>query len=843
GGTRGIKVSVKGDGDTDWEVIHDKEIGTKSGEDLELEVNRTNCQIKFENYSGGLDNNAYVTDLAIYGSYTFTGPLLETVTVNGVDYDADDIFEEDNDGNMAGTVNISKTIENEDITVSATALNGTITNANNITVDVSDEGVRTATIEVTLDEETRKYILTIGDKPDYTLTYLDQNGDTLTETQLVEEDATIGEFKYSGDELTVADGYKFRGWFVSAIGGRKYTTDEVITEDITLYAIVTEIETESTTARYAYDLTDEYFYAEDHEAFNPSDDENVKWHDASHGWAISNGKSIDLLVGGNAYILLGLCNQTNSGTTITLTDTSNQTVYSGTAVGSSDGQILKIDYEGKADTLTLTASGGTVYLHSLVIGNIATASIETNDAGWYVVNVVEDEAQNGDELLKTLDIANLNASSESRTYIFLPNGTYDLGNTTLTKIYGENISLIGQSMDSTIIVNAAQKESIDQSATLLVTGDNCYIQDLTLENDYPYYTYDNGRAVCLWDQANHTICKNVRMLSYQDTYYSYNSTAEKYFETSDIHGTVDFICGNGVVFFKNCTITVEKRKADGTGECTITAPNTAANQDYGYVFYGCTIENKAAKYNLGRAWDKEPRSVFLYTTLKDTENLNSNRWNATGISTVPKLFAEYNSYNSEGTIINATTGSATNNVTFTGGGTTTTLNTILPESDAESYELNKVIDSSKWAPDKCATQLVMSTVSSNTSTETLADSGDEEEAQTTTLSWNAVDDALAYAIFKDGEFVEIINKSDNPSYEAPNDGKTYTVRVANQYGGFGDSSEGVTTLISNITDNGSIVKTVYYNLSGARVSSATKGVVIKVDTMENGKQVATKIVK
>ena len=64
---RGIKVSVKGDGDTDWVVLHDKSIGTAAGEDLNLTVNRTNCQIKFENYSEGLNNNAYVTYLAIYG--------------------------------------------------------------------------------------------------------------------------------------------------------------------------------------------------------------------------------------------------------------------------------------------------------------------------------------------------------------------------------------------------------------------------------------------------------------------------------------------------------------------------------------------------------------------------------------------------------------------------------------------------------------------------------------------------------------------------------------------------------------------------------------------------------
>lgn len=68
GGERGIKVSVKGDGDANWVVLHDKSIVKKAGEDLTLTVNRTNCQIKFENYSKGLNYNAYVTDLTILGN-------------------------------------------------------------------------------------------------------------------------------------------------------------------------------------------------------------------------------------------------------------------------------------------------------------------------------------------------------------------------------------------------------------------------------------------------------------------------------------------------------------------------------------------------------------------------------------------------------------------------------------------------------------------------------------------------------------------------------------------------------------------------------------------------------
>ena len=66
GPSRGIKVSVKGDGDADWVVIHNISISKTSGENLTLNVNRTNCQIKFENFT--LNQNAYVTNLSIYGN-------------------------------------------------------------------------------------------------------------------------------------------------------------------------------------------------------------------------------------------------------------------------------------------------------------------------------------------------------------------------------------------------------------------------------------------------------------------------------------------------------------------------------------------------------------------------------------------------------------------------------------------------------------------------------------------------------------------------------------------------------------------------------------------------------
>lgn len=73
GSNRGLKVSVKGDGDADWVVLH-KDPTTQGAHEIpELAVNRTNCQIKFENYyvddkTNGRNQNAYIVDLKIYGN-------------------------------------------------------------------------------------------------------------------------------------------------------------------------------------------------------------------------------------------------------------------------------------------------------------------------------------------------------------------------------------------------------------------------------------------------------------------------------------------------------------------------------------------------------------------------------------------------------------------------------------------------------------------------------------------------------------------------------------------------------------------------------------------------------
>ena len=67
------------------------------------------------------------------------------------------------------------------------------------------------------------------------------------------------------------------------------------------------------------------------------------------------------------------------------------------------------------------------------------------------------------------------------------------------------------------------------------------------------------------------------MLSYQDTYYSNepNGKGQFYFEDSEIHGTVDYVCGGGDVYFNRVLFVNESRKeGEKSGEDVIAAPNS-----------------------------------------------------------------------------------------------------------------------------------------------------------------------------------------------------------------------------------------------------------------------------
>ena len=323
----------------------------------------------------------------------------------------------------------------------------------------------------------------------------------------------------------------------------------------------------------------------------------------------------------------------------------------------------------------------------------------------YAQRTIVVEKGNVQSLLAAINEANRqNADSAAeRLFILIPDGYYDLGETTLTRISGHNVALVGESMLGTIIRNKpdVKTESISKTAVFQNRGMNNYYQDLTLKNDLDYYSAEpDGRAVTLQDKGTRTICNRVRMLSYQDTYYSDNEKCQSYMRDTEIHGTIDFICGAGDVWFDRCKIVTERRTPDGSGMNIITATRTSETP-WGYVFYQCTIENDVSMFNYGRSWHTNPHCVWLYTTLLTPEKLVATRFDAEGMKISSNYFKEYATMDGNGRDITP----KTNVVTFTLRDHTQpfTAETIMTKEEAKVYTLQHVFGD--WHPDKVLKKL------------------------------------------------------------------------------------------------------------------------------------------
>ena len=788
GGNRGYKLEAKGDGDADWVTISDTFANPAGWCEVTKQVNKTNCQLRFTNLTD--NQNAYMFELEIFGNVDLSGaPLLGSFKANGTEYTAEEIFEMNSKGDYEGNIEVSKSATMISESNPLTDINADNGNIGTITYATTGEGSSqktTITIPVTTETGSVNYILNVVFKPDFTLTYYDVEGKEIG-TQIVEKDAKISQFDIDiADVKATKEGYKARGWFKNNYVGEKYTTEDVIIDNTKLYAIETEIEGPSDNRKYEFDLSNRTFYAEDHEGFNVIG--SGKYHN-NHGWIFGDGDKIELLVGKKASIILTLCQYSTDD---------KITASNGAEVNSkvdSDGGTASFEYEGEEGVLTLTTGKGSTYIHKITIMNTTTTNYEKN-GDWIFV-----KQGDASSLLDAIAAAN-GTSGTNRIYIYVPNGTYDLGQTTLTTIGRNNISIIGESQEGVIIKNKPITEGIGVTAVFLNTASGTYMQDLTLKNDYDYAGND-GRAVCLQDKGTNTICKNVTMLSYQDTYYSNNSSGNFYFETSEIHGTVDFICGGGQAYFNKSLIYVEGRGGEGKGSCTITAPYTEGTT-YGYVFNECTIENHASEFNFGRAWGGQPKCAWLNTTMKmGTGKIAANRWTTAGMNVAAKEFYEYNSMDESGKVISP----ASNKLTFThSNGNNANFETILPADKAADFTIAKVMGG--WAPDQLAAQFEAPVC-------ILKDG---------TIAWTPVDGATAYALFANGKLLTI---TEGTSYVVVGGDAAvivnYTIRSINKMGGMGQPAIISTpTAINTVKTDDS--NTVIYNLQGQRISKTQKGV-------------------
>lgn len=588
-------------------------------------------------------------------------------------------------------------------------------------------------------------------------------------------------YKYGADDVTVPEGEAFRGWFASKkSNAEKVAEGTSIQTDTELFARATKIEEPTSTSRYVYDLTKPYFYVEDHEAIEI----DGKYYN-NHGWLIGSNGTIKVKVAGKCFVTVGNCLY-SSESIATVTDETGENVGEFQVKGNSDGEEYDIKYEGEPGWLTITFPNG-AYVHNVTVSNVVEFVEYNESTGYY-------EIPAGD--VTSFLLALKSASSHDGAKIYLPNGTYDLGTTTLTPVTGKNISIIGESTTGTIILNypPLEAEGISVTATLLNRSENLYLQDLTLRNAMPFDgKAAAGRAVTLQDKGNRTICKNVNLESYQDTYYSNNGSGFFYFEDGEIHGVVDYVCGGGDVYFNRVKFVNEAVK-----NSTIAAPNGA--KKFGYVMNNCTIETLCSQFNFGRSWGTYSGLAWLNTTINQPDKLIKDRFTTKGMNCSADKFVEYNSMDKEGNRISPTS----NELTFTHASGDKKYETILTDEQAAEYAIDKVFPT--WDPEAIAAQ--------------------EEYSANEEIAGNIyLVDGKIYA----GEIPV---------------GNNLKVRKANARGGFGPEVEISYSGVNEIgTENGNAAKTQLYNLQGVAVDNNYNGVVVTVETLDNGKKSAVKTTK
>lgn len=425
---------------------------------------------------------------------------------------------------------------------------------------------------------------------------------------------------------------------------------------------------------------------------------------------------------------------------------------------------------------------------------------------------------------------NNNKINGHRYYIFVPDGEYKLtGNGTIsftgegpvdetgtkrpdmngknngqTHIRKPNISIIGQSKDNTIIRNHPIVEGISYTATLCVEKNNTdfYAEDLTLENEFDYWgtmagqssSSGAGRANVFFDRGNRSILKNVALKSYQDTYYSNNASPDYrgYFENCDFYGVVDFICGNGNIWFEKCNLILRDRKSNN-----IVAPSTEIDQEWGYVFNECSIKPESDNmirftdkdWTLARAWNNSPACTYLNTKMYTQPQ--SYGWGRSMESNLMLRFHEYKSIDGADNMLSLVTRSLAACVPAAGSD-----DVILSDEQASGYTLRNVVGGTDgFEPKELCMQI-------DAASGAKADYDDNREVwnddivlDDDILQWNKHTTALCYVVFKLNEATNKWEYIDNTTDAIINlaDYGTgyYSVRAANQRGGLGAATKAI----------------------------------------------------
>ena len=540
---------------------------------------------------------------------------------------------------------------------------------------------------------------------------------------------------------------------------------------------------------------------------------------------------------------------------VKLTDNAAATLGTAKIEGTVSGKTITFAYKGLnyATAYTFTLAAGSVAdltdnaTDQAIVLNFTTKTKPAVTKALYDFIVPTD----GD-FKAALDAAAKRTDTSKRFRIFIKHGDYKIPADEKSNVTGSdgksyanpttymntpNVSIIGEGMDNTSLTNTVPNSG--QSANVLEgigKGDvlclqkgatNTYFQDLKM---YSSMGDAKGRDIVLNDQSNKTICKNVNLWAYQDTYVSNNQNGKFYFEDGILRGRTDYLCGKGDVYYNNVELWICEKGG------YLAVPSQP--KKYGYIFKDCTIKDATAakdlngNYTLGRPWGKGT-PIALYIDTKMEAIPSAAGWNEMS-GGYPKRFAEYNSYTSTGSVVDLKDRKkvydaydSKNGDNYVNRRNETAESPILAAEEAAFYTIETVMgQDDDWDPTAATEQ---------------ASAPTNVKLNSTTLAWDNNDYALLWAVCKNGKVVDF---TITPSYIIDDASATWSVRAANEMGGLSEATVvGQGTGIRNITSaTAAVIKTAIYAADGTQLSNLQKGINIIVKTLADGSKKTSKVI-
>lgn len=425
--------------------------------------------------------------------------------------------------------------------------------------------------------------------------------------------------------------------------------------------------------------------------------------------------------------------------------------------------------------------------------------------------------------------------------IFIKNGIY----TELVRIPNNKpfIHFIGQDKDKVKInfaINCSSSSSdtgwaytkgnfgMSDCSCMVMESSDFYAENITFENKYGIEAMNGPQALAIKTYNDKFAFYNCNMRSFQDTWQTTNQDNFRHYAYKcRIEGAVDYIYNNGNVLIENTTI-YNLRKGS-----VIVAPSHNTSTTWGYVFRDCVIDGNAAAMEgsnaFGRPWHNSPRSVFINT--KVLTPMSTEAW--INMGTIPKIFAEYNSYNAQGQLLDLSGRKVSYSYTNSTTGQVVTGNVeknVLTDVEAAQYTYENVImGADGWNP-----RAFFEPVSEPTN---VLNGG------TNTISWTAAPYAISYIIYEKDSVIGFSKTTDFTLAQLKTN-TSYYVQSVNEYGSLGDKAEAtITTSLNDLSQTKKPVVTVnkqilnIQNIESGRnitVYTVTGEVLYKTKSTSNG---------